>query len=230
MKSQKDTYKSIIVSYENDSFSCSYKKQKFRDLNKNEVLVKISYSTINYKDALSVVGLSKIIRTNRLVPGLDLSGVVIESNSNKFKVNDKVMASGSGLGEISNGAFSEFVYISDNRLFKIPKGLTLKSCMIIGTAGFSALLAIRKMLQNNQRVDMGPILITGSSGGVGNFSTIGLKSNGFKTICLTSKNSKTKYLKSLKMLKLLDLQFQFFFLLYYFRLHEKLCLLNLRHE
>ena len=69
--------------------------------------------------------------------------------------------------------------------------------MIIGTAGFSALLAIRKMLQNNQRVDMGPILITGSSGGVGNFTTIGLKSNGFKTICLTSKNSKTKYLKSL---------------------------------
>jgi len=197
MKSQKDTYKSIIVSYENDSFSCNYEKQKFRDLKKNEVLVKISYSTINYKDALSVVGLSKIIRTNRLVPGLDLSGVVIESNSNKFKVNDKVMASGSGLGEISNGAFSEFVYISDNRLFKIPQGLTLKSCMIIGTAGFSALLAIRKMLQNNQRVDMGPILITGSSGGVGNFTTIGLKSNGFKTICLTSKNSKTKYLKSL---------------------------------
>mgnify|MGYP000545163695 CR=1 FL=1 len=90
MKSQKDTYKSIIVSYENDSFSCNYEKQKFRDLKKNEVLVKISYSTINYKDALSVVGLSKIIRTNRLVPGLDLSGVVIESNSNKFKVNDKV--------------------------------------------------------------------------------------------------------------------------------------------
>ena len=64
MKSQKDTYKSIIVSYENDSFSCNYIKQKFRDLNKNEVLVKISYSTINYKDALSVVGLSKIIRTS----------------------------------------------------------------------------------------------------------------------------------------------------------------------
>ena len=160
-------------------FLAIMKKQKFRDLKKNEVLVKISYSTINYKDALSVVGLSKIIRTNRLVPGLDLSGVVIESNSNKFKVNDKVMASGSGLGEISNGAFSEFVYMSDNRLFKIPQGLTLKSCMIIGTAGFSALLAIRKMLQNNQRVDMGPILITGSSGGVGNFTTIGLKSNGF---------------------------------------------------
>ena len=197
MKSQKDTYKSLIVSYENDSFSCNYIKQKFRDLNKNEVLVKISYSTINYKDALSVVGLSKIIRTNKLVPGLDLSGVVIESNSNKFKVNDKVMSSGNGLGEISNGAFSEFVYISDNRLFKIPQGLTLKSCMIIGTAGFSAFLAIKKMLQNNQKVDMGPVLITGSSGGVGNFATIGLKSHGYKTICLTSKKSKIKYLKSL---------------------------------
>ena len=119
MKNNK--YKSLIVSYKDGKHESTCIVNKFRELEAGEVLVRTKYSSLNYKDALSVTGTSKIIRKNNLTPGLDFSGIVEETSSKKFSIGEKVFASGSGLGELVDGGFSEYIYIKSNKLLKMQK-------------------------------------------------------------------------------------------------------------
>ncbi len=195
MKNNK--YKSLIVSYKDGKHESTCIVNKFRELEAGEVLVRTKYSSLNYKDALSVTGTSKIIRKNNLTPGLDFSGIVEETSSKKFSIGEKVFASGSGLGELVDGGFSEYIYIKSDKLLKMPKNLNLLSTMQLGTAGFTAAIAIEKMILNKQNKILGPILISGAAGGVGSISLSILKSLGYETIALTRKKSSTSYLKSI---------------------------------
>jgi len=190
-------YKSLKVSYKNNKHSVSFITNKFRELKKEEVLVKVKYSGLNYKDALSVSGTSKIIRNDSLIPGLDFSGIVADSNSKKFSKGDKVLATGAGLGETLDGGFSQYVYAPENILIHIPQKLNLLSSMQIGTAGFTAAIAIEKMLLNKQNRNLGPIVVTGATGAVGSISINILNNIGFDTIAITRKNTSIKYLKSI---------------------------------
>ncbi len=195
MKNNK--YNSLRVSYKDGKHESTFIVNKFRELEAGEVLVRTKYSSLNYKDALSVTGKSKIIRKNNLTPGLDFSGIVEETSSKKFSIGEKVFASGSGLGELVDGGFSEYIYIKSDKLLKMPKNLNLLSAMQLGTAGFTAAIAIEKMILNKQSKILGPILISGATGGVGSISLNILKSLGYETIALTRKKSSTSYLRSI---------------------------------
>ncbi len=190
-------YNCLLVSYNEKVHNVDLITRNFKEVKKNHVLVKVKYSGLNYKDALSITGKSKIIRKPSLTPGLDLSGVVQISNSKKFIKGDKVLATGAGLGEIINGGLSEYVYVPADILTKIPTNLNLLSAMQIGTAGFTAAIAIEKMLLNKQNAKQGPIIISGATGGVGSISINILKNMGYKTIAVTRKTSSKNYLKSI---------------------------------
>jgi len=193
----KNKYKSLNVSYKNNKFNIKLLSNSFRELKAREVLIKTKYSSINYKDALSVTGKTKIIRKESLTPGLDFSGIVIDSDSKKFKKGDKVLATGAGLGETINGGFSEFIYAPENILINIPENLTFQKSMQIGTAGVTAAIAIDKMILNKQKSLKGPIAVTGSSGGVGSFAINILNNLGFETIAMTRKAYMYSYLKKI---------------------------------
>ena len=193
----KTKYQALEINYKKNKHSVSIIDKCFRTLKKNEVLVQIKYSSLNYKDALSVTGRTKIIREEILVPGLDFSGIVVESSSKKFIKGEKVLATGSGLGETMDGGFSEYAYVPDKILIKIPKYLSLRSSMQIGTAGFTAAISIGKMLLNKQKINSGRIIISGASGGVGSLCINILNKIGFKTIAITRNIKQKSYLEKI---------------------------------
>ena len=193
----KKKYQALEISYKKNKHNVSIIDKYFRKLKKNEVLVQIKYSSLNYKDALSVTGRTKIIREEILVPGLDFSGIVVESSSKKFIKGEKVLATGSGLCEIMDGGFSEYAYVPDNILIKIPKNLSLQNSMQIGTAGFTAAISIEKILLNKQKINSGEIIISGASGGVGSLCLNILNKLGFETIAITRNINQKSYLKKI---------------------------------
>ena len=193
----KEKYQALEINYKKNKHSISIIDKYFRKLKKNEVLVQIKYSSLNYKDALSVTGRTKIIREEILVPGLDFSGIVVESSSKKFTKGEKVLATGSGLGETIDGGFSEYAYVPEDILIKIPKNLSLRSSMQIGTAGFTAAISIGKMLLNKQKINSGQIIISGASGGVGSLCINILKKIGFKTVAITRNIKQKSYLEKI---------------------------------
>ena len=193
----KKKYQALEINYKKNKHNVSIIDKYFRKLKKNEVLVQIKYSSLNYKDALSVTGRTKIIREEILVPGLDFSGIVVESSSKKFVKGEKVLATGSGLGETMDGGFSEYAYVPENILIKIPKNLSLRSSMQIGTAGFTAAISIGKMLLNKQKINSGQIIISGASGGVGSLCINILNKIGFKTIAITRNIKQKSYLEKI---------------------------------
>ncbi len=193
----KKKYQALEINYKKNKHNVSIIDKYFRKLKKNEVLVQIKYSSLNYKDALSVTGRTKIIREEILVPGLDFSGIVVESSSKRFVKGEKVLATGSGLGETMDGGFSEYAYVPENILIKIPKNLSLRSSMQIGTAGFTAAISIGKMLLNKQKINSGQIIISGASGGVGSLCINILNKIGFKTIAITRNIKQKSYLEKI---------------------------------
>src|SRR5690606_12891630 len=135
-------------------------------LKKGEVRLKVHYSSLNYKDALAVTGAGKILKKFPLIPGIDLAGVVEESADERFKSGDNVFATGMGLGESINGGYCTETIVQADVLLSCPPTWSLADVMTLGTAGFTAGLCLSRMEQLGQRPDMGPIVITGASGGV----------------------------------------------------------------
>lgn len=167
------------------------------DLTEGEVIVKNSYSSINYKDALAATGAGKILRKFPLVGGVDVAGTVVESSDPTLKPGDKVLAACSGLSETNDGGYSEYSRLTSNAAIKIPENITPRTAMAIGTAGFAAALAIYKMGLNNQKPDLGPIAVTGATGGVGSIAIDMLSSLGYETVAITSKKDNEEYLKNI---------------------------------
>jgi len=156
-------------------------------LGKNQVRINPYFSGINYKDALAVTGQSAIFKKLPLVGGIDVAGVVSETLSPKFKVGDQVLVTGCGLGETHDGGYAEQVIEDDINVIPCPAALSLEESMIYGTAGFTAALALKRMLTNGQRPGMGPILVTGASGGVGQFAVSFFAKAGFKVWAASGK-------------------------------------------
>ena len=148
-------------------------------LSEGDVLIRVHFSSVNYKDALAGTGKAKILRRSPLVGGIDLAGEVVESTSADFSQGDKVIVNGSGLSEVHNGGYAEFARVPVDWVVPLSSGLTMRQAMILGTAGFTAALSIHLLQQNNQQVEDGPIVVTGASGGVGSFAVDLLHKLGF---------------------------------------------------
>lgn len=156
-------------------------------LSPGEVLVKVAYSSVNYKDALAGTGKGKILRQFPLNGGIDAAGYVAASTDPAFKEGDQVLCTGCGLSETRDGGFSQFVRLESKWTIPLPAGLTLRESMALGTAGFTAALALFQMVRNGQTPEMGPIVVTGATGGVGSIAIDVLTKAGFEAHAITGK-------------------------------------------
>lgn len=176
---------------------CAWKTVDVFELEKDCVRIQVRFSSVNYKDALAVTGKGKILRALPLVPGIDASGTVLESHASAFKVGDEVLVTGCGLGEHRDGGYSQIIDVPASWIIKKPENLSLTDVMILGTAGFTAGLALHQLHLNGLKKSDKPVLVTGASGGVGSIAIMMLQSLGYITEAWTRKESEVEYLKSI---------------------------------
>ncbi|MEX2494791.1 MAG: oxidoreductase [Woeseia sp.] len=167
------------------------------DLSAGNVVIRVSHSTVNYKDALAATGKGKILRRYPLVGGIDLAGTVVSSEDDRFQPGASVLVNGCGLSETRDGGYAEYARVDGDAVVPIPDGMGPLQAMQIGTAGYTAALAIHRMEQNGQSPDGGPVVVTGATGGVGSIAIDLLDGRGYETIAVTGKADKADYLKSI---------------------------------
>lgn len=167
------------------------------DLPRGDVTVKVMWSSLNYKDALSAQGNKGVTRTYPHVPGIDAAGVVTDSASTACKVGDQVIVTGYDLGMNTSGGFAEFIRVPATWLVPLPEGLSLRRSMMFGTAGFTAALCIEKLLNSGLSPEQGEVLVTGATGGVGSIAVALLSQLGFEVTACTGKPQRSAYLESL---------------------------------
>lgn len=167
------------------------------DLSPGEIVVKAAFSSVNYKDALAGTGTGKILRKFPLVGGIDVSGHVVASTHPDFREGDAVLCAGAGLSETRDGGYADYVRLEAATTIALPQGLDLREAMIIGTAGFTAALALLRMEDNHQSPDMGPVVVTGASGGVGMLAIDILTRAGYAAHAITGKFEHLDFLTAL---------------------------------
>lgn len=162
-----------------------------------EVIVDVAYSTLNYKDALAITGKALVVRDFPMVPGIDLAGTVVSSQNPAFKTGDQVLLNGWGVGEKHWGGLAQRAAVPAAWLQPIPAPLTARQAMIIGTAGYTAMLCVQALLKHQLTPAAGPVLVTGATGGVGSFAVLLLARLGFQVTAATGKASAADYLRQL---------------------------------
>lgn len=167
------------------------------DLSRGEVVIEVYYSSVNYKDALAATGKGRILKRFPLNGGIDAAGIVRESSDPRYLPGQKVLVNGMGLGETVDGGYSELLRVQGDSVVPLPQGLSLRESMILGTAGFTAALALARMENNGQNPEKGPILITGASGGVGSFAVQLFAQKGYEVIAASGKHESISYLLKL---------------------------------
>ncbi|WP_044419086.1 YhdH/YhfP family quinone oxidoreductase [Halarcobacter anaerophilus] len=187
--------KAYVVEKIEDKFVSGVQDIETPTIEENEILIKATYSSLNYKDALSSIGNKGVTRVFPHITGVDVAGVVENSNSKDFQKGDKVVVTGYDLGMNTNGGHTEFVKVPASWAIKIPKGLTNKEIMTYGTAGLTAALSINELLNNN--ITQGEILVTGATGGVGSIAVAVLSKLGFNVTAISGKEDKIDFLKAL---------------------------------
>jgi acrylyl-CoA reductase (NADPH) len=190
-------FKAFVVDKIDDTVTTETRLITMGDLPKGEVLIQVCYSSLNYKDALACEPNGNIIKEYPFVPGIDLAGIVVSSEDNQFQEGDEVLVTGYELGVSHYGGFSQYARVSSKWVVKLPQGLTLKESMIIGTAGFTAALSVHELQQGGIRPEKGPILVTGSTGGVGSISIAILSKLGYELTASTGKEDMKEYLMKL---------------------------------
>ncbi len=191
-----ESFQALVVNKDHD-FTMKVNNLTFEDLPQGEVLIKVSYSGINYKDSLASIPDGKIVTSYPFVPGIDLAGVVVSSEDPRFNEGDEVIATSYEIGVSHFGGFSEYARIPAKWIVPLPKGLSLKEAMVIGTAGFTAALSIQKLEDNGIHPEKGKILVTGATGGVGSFAVAILSTLGFQVEASTGKEDEHDYLHKL---------------------------------
>ncbi len=166
-------------------------------LDAGDVTVRVACSSLNYKDALAATGTAKVIERYPCIPGIDLAGEVVASTDNRFRVGDRVLATGYGLGAYHHGGFSERARVPGNWLEHVPESLDFQDAMALGTAGYTAALSIEKMERNGLRPGAAPVIVTGATGGVGSLVISMLAQRGYEVVALTRKAGEESYLAKL---------------------------------
>lgn len=192
-----ESFRAFRIDQDNDRIVAGFCELSLDDLTAGEVVIKVSHSTINYKDALAATGAGKILRTYPLVGGIDLAGTVVSSEDERLEPGTVVLVNGCGLSETVDGGYAEYARVKSDSVVPVPAGMTAAQAMQIGTAGYTAALAIQRMEQNNQLPENGPIVVTGATGGVGSIAVDMLDGRGYEVVALTGKAEQAEYLKSI---------------------------------
>ena len=202
-----DKFKAIVLNQSGDQFSREIKFQDKSFFKTGDVLVKVDYSSLNYKDALILRNGGKLVKEYPHIPGIDFSGKVVESASSDFKSGDGVVLTGCKVGEIYPGGYSQLAKVKSDLLIKKPKSISNKNAMTLGTAGFTSLLCAfaikaREELLLGEKVNN--VLVTGATGGVGSIAVMILSKFGYNVTAVTGKKDKADYLKELGAKNIID--------------------------
>jgi acrylyl-CoA reductase (NADPH) len=197
-------FQGILIEKDEQGYRAAVKNIDDSVLPDGDITVKISHSTLNYKDALAITGKAPVVRTFPMVPGIDLVGTVEHSDSDKFNVGDTVLLNGFGVGETHCGGLAQKARLKNEWLIPLPHALSPRQAMAIGTAGYTAMLCVIALEKNGITPDKGEILVTGANGGVGSFSIAILAKLGYQVVASTGRVDQAEYLKKLGASEVID--------------------------
>jgi acrylyl-CoA reductase (NADPH) len=197
-------FKGVIIDKNEQGYQANVKELDDSLLPEGDVAIEVSYSTINYKDALAITGKAPVVRSFPMVPGIDLVGTVSESKSDKFNVGDKVLLNGFGVGEGHFGGLAQKARVNSDWLIPLPNGLSEQQAMSIGTAGYTAMLCVIALQKQGITPESGEVLVTGANGGVGSFAITLLSKLGYTVVASTGRMEQEGYLKKLGANEIID--------------------------
>lgn len=198
-------YKALVADKtNNDGVHLSVQTLSTLNLPDHDVLVQVHYSSLNYKDALSASGSPGVTKSYPHTPGIDATGVVAWSKDSRYSKGDSVIVTSYDLGQNTPGGFGEYIAVPGDWIVPLPKNLSLKESMILGTAGFTAAYGVKKIVDQDVAPDDGEVLVTGATGGVGSLAVAILSKIGYKVIALTGKQNQISYLKKMGALEVID--------------------------
>jgi len=197
-------FKGILIEKDEQGYRSTMKDIDDSMLPEGDVTIKVTYSTLNYKDALAITGKGPVVRSFPMIPGIDLVGIVEESKNEKFKVGDNVLLNGYGVGETHCGGLAEKARLKSEWLIPLPTAFSPRQAMSIGTAGYTAMLCVIALEKNGITPDKGEILVTGANGGVGSFAITILAKLGYTVVASTGRVEESEYLKKLGATEIID--------------------------
>ncbi|NNE61513.1 MAG: oxidoreductase [Woeseia sp.] len=192
-----EKFRAFRIDKDNGNISAGFAEVELEDLTEGDTVIKVSHSTINYKDALAATGTGRILRQYPLNGGIDLAGTIVESAHPDLEAGQPVVVNGCGLSETRDGGYAEYARVPAAAVVPLPTGIDPHTAMQIGTAGYTAALAIHRMEQNSQLPENGPIVVTGATGGVGSLAIDMLGGRGYEVVAVTGKTSEADYLRSI---------------------------------
>ncbi|WP_122564157.1 MDR family oxidoreductase [Pseudomonas viridiflava] len=198
------TFNAIVIDKDESGYRVKLTAVNEADLPEGDVTVRVSHSTLNYKDALALTGKSPIVRSFPMVPGIDLAGIVEESQASAFKAGDKVLLNGWGVGEGHWGGLAQMARLKSEWLIPLPEAFTPSQAMAIGTAGYTAMLSVIALEKHGVKPEHGEVLVTGANGGVGSFTIAILAKLGYQVIASTGRVAESDYLKQLGAARIID--------------------------
>ena len=198
------TFKAIRIDKSDAGYQAAFTDFDEADLMDGDVTVRVSHSTVNYKDGLAITGKSPVVRRFPMIPGIDFAGVVEASTNPAFKQGDEVLLNGWGLGETHLGGYAQKARVKADWLTPLPAGLTRAQAMAIGTAGYTAMLSLLALERHGVTPDMGPAIVTGASGGVGSIAVALLAKAGWRVIASTGRPQEADWLKALGAAEVID--------------------------
>ncbi|QJD86645.1 oxidoreductase [Cohnella herbarum] len=182
-----DAFKALVADREGDEVRIGTRRMTAAQLPEGEVLVRVVYSSVNYKDGLASIPNGNIVKDYPFIPGIDLAGIVVSSEDSRFREGDEILVTGFGLGVNRFGGYSEYAKVPADWVVKLPAGLSLKEAMIFGTAGFTAAMSVQALQAGGVDPKSGPVLVTGATGGVGSVSIAILAKLGYEVVASTGK-------------------------------------------
>ncbi|NVK40737.1 MAG: oxidoreductase [Oceanospirillaceae bacterium] len=197
-------FKGILIDKNDAGYSARLSELNEDQLPEGDVLVRVEYSTLNYKDGLAITGKMPVVRQFPMVPGIDFAGVVESSEHPDFKPGDHVLLNGWGVGEVHWGGLAEKARLKGDWLIPLPEGLTSRQAMAIGTAGYTAMLCVMTLARHGVTPEDGDILVTGANGGVGSFAVSLLAKLGYRVVASTGRPQEAEYLKALGASEIID--------------------------
>jgi acrylyl-CoA reductase (NADPH) len=197
-------FKAIVIEKADKGQTVGLTEFDEANLMEGDVTVAVKWSTLNYKDGLAITGKAPVVRRYPMIPGIDLAGEVLASGDPNWKTGDAVILNGFGLGETHLGAYAEKARVKGQWLVRLPDGLSSREAMAIGTAGYTAMLAVMALERYGLTPDRGPVLVTGSSGGLGSVAVALLSRLGYQVTASTGRRGETDYLKRLGAAEVID--------------------------
>lgn len=197
-------FKGILIEKDEQGYNAAIKELDDSFLMDGDTIINVSYSTLNYKDALAITGKSPVVRKFPMIPGIDLVGTVESCESGKFKAGDKVLLNGFGVGEVHCGGLAQKAQLKSDWLIPLPNELTAKQAMAIGTAGYTAMLCVMVLEKHGITPESGEVLVTGANGGVGSYAIAILAKLGYTVVASTGRVEESSYLKALGAKEIID--------------------------